>query len=411
LIVPAFEGGHRFFPDADISSSSVGRNIVRVRANVENVDEGDTVLFRAFDVDDPSDDTLIDRNRASGNDNRGRLEGLHAPDDSRPVSTSSSGFHGRLRAVNQDGLGEWSDEKDVVSAKVKLVDGELIAEVDLLTSFAPGDNFRVIAVPSTMSEEIEKADVGSKSKFRIRTSNENKFLTPQLAVWRYVHVEDDTSIGATGFALLQASTDSRVNRLAEAYIEPNYTAIATIDVSDPPESGRLQLNRDNSIIAEHTAIVDAHRQSKQVESDVFWATYVTDKFDSLRPVVQGQPFINGVTQYRGPSAYEFSVVFNDESDQFYGSLSASQQLAAKQRTIMHEIGHQLLQTVRHEGDMGDINRYNNSNEATQRKIKRWDRHLNIMNANAVAVPSSTGPVDYFYFWRKHIDQIRLKKNI
>jgi hypothetical protein len=90
---PAFGGGYRFFPDAVTYAgrnplTNPQRNIVRVRAVLPNwVPAGVSVYFRSFDVDDPSNDKILDPNdyrdvnTARGNkggDNRGLFATLRA---------------------------------------------------------------------------------------------------------------------------------------------------------------------------------------------------------------------------------------------------------------------------------------------------------------------------------------------
>lgn len=192
---PAFMGGDQFFPDAqDFTSRTQANNIVRVRASVDGVKVGDIVYFRAYDVDDPSPDRVIDPNgdgAANGNDNRGQLAGLDLQNDNadggRPANSrapTAGGFQGHLRPIKADGTpGKWNVEGAVVVAVVRQDAGGLFAEVDLATSFAPGDNFRVGA--SLYSSTIANVNA-------LDTKTVYKTMTPQLSVWRYFNIELDS---------------------------------------------------------------------------------------------------------------------------------------------------------------------------------------------------------------------------
>ncbi len=151
LMQPMFKGGDMFFPDAKIDKPGLGRNIVRVCAKVRGMKEGDPVYFRSFDVADP---LKVKKKKEDpeprGNDNNGSV----AADHHTPVSSKGDGFAGQLRAVNanaskKDLLDGWGEAGKTTKAEVKTITIEgkdvLVAEVDLLTSFCPGDNFRVVA--------------------------------------------------------------------------------------------------------------------------------------------------------------------------------------------------------------------------------------------------------------------------
>jgi hypothetical protein len=205
---PDFLGGDRFFPDAETySTNDVARNIVHVRATVTNASVGDPIWFRAYDVDDPSDNSTIDSNGIDGSDNRGRilptsidLSTLGAGDAGMPgppMDPNDDGFAGYLREYYWDDqeeeiiVGRWHDEngtydESVVEATVQEdpVTGELFAEADLATSFAPGDNFRVAA---SFNKEAFKDTLDTASY----PEEDGVVATPQLSVWRKFHVEQD----------------------------------------------------------------------------------------------------------------------------------------------------------------------------------------------------------------------------
>ncbi len=430
LIEPAFGGGDRFFPDSDIQDTSQGRNIVRVRAVVEGLDEGDNVLFLAVDVDDPTNDRKLDANdtttKENGSDNRGRLDDFHNPGDSAKVTRTSGGFHGRLRSVNdadgQQTFGDWGGEHDVVEAQVKMLDGQLVAEVDLLTSFAPGDNFRVVAVTEAQRASIENTTVKNEDdKFQIATDIESPLLSPQLAVWRHLHVEDDTAVGQPLYSLMQPTVNRQENRFADAYIVPNYDVVAAVDTSDPPAGGQLRLRANNSIAQDQIDAIEVHRQTRDIESRTFWAVYITDSYTSPTPPPASpaspelREYIAGVTSHLDETAYEFSVVFDQDNVTFYEDVGG---LVSNPKIVVHEVGHQVLQYSFHRGNTTDIGAYGgavtgNSHEPFD--IDYWqDKGLNIMNESAVEVPMNNtklGDVDYFFFWRSDIDRLRRQNEI
>lgn len=190
-------GGWRFYPDGkDFEHRDRGRNIVRVRAKITPAVAGVTVYFKAFDVDDPSNTTEVDPTPL-GSDNRGSLDA----GDVRMPGPSNNGDHyeGRLgRVLNGKPVGDFLAERSIVAVKTN-ADG--IAEVDLLTTFAPGDNFRVSAstnkratddliINDPNSPQETPNDVPSD----LTNPNGPKFpgkATEQLSIWRHLHVEHD----------------------------------------------------------------------------------------------------------------------------------------------------------------------------------------------------------------------------
>ncbi|MGC3967374.1 MAG: Calx-beta domain-containing protein [Pirellulales bacterium] len=218
---------YRFFPDARYDGTTVeseGRNVVRVRAVVEGLKEGDRVYFRAYDVDDASRADAADNAVPQGNDNYGRLNleldaeggivsGHHTPGDPDDVG----GFAGLLRGVGADGLahvwhgyeGDPLTDVPLVSGIVRRdwITGEYYAEADLLVSFQPGDNFRVVAIPQPKGGEPNwDADDGQIPTDIVEAFETLDFADaahgaqPQtggakasgtLTVWRYLHMEVD----------------------------------------------------------------------------------------------------------------------------------------------------------------------------------------------------------------------------
>jgi len=442
---PAFMGGDMFFPDAIIDAPDKGRNIVRVRATVNGLAEGASVYFRAFDVDDPSTDPTIDTNDKkgpTGNDNRGQLaKSLHTPAASK--RPTQGGYQGRLRAVNagQGGeeLGKWGDEGAVVEAKVKKITVNnqevLVAEVDLLTSFAPGDNFRVLACDAARTGALKNAGVNPEKPPCIPTKSDQPYLTPQLSVWRYLHIEDDCINSGQDSAdmrkLMQAGTTNRQsNRFADAYLEPEYASInnANINKNKPqPRNPRLNVNANSSINAQQEGEINAARDSSNLEKNTFWVVYVTDVYltptDGLWGITS-----NKFTQ----TPYDASVIFSND---MIRALTPEAGKVAIGKVAVHEVGHQILLALKpggadnsgHRGTgcknvnnraVGDVADYYRASEDKKRG-PQWVKTVNIMspdgqlvpmNNDAAALPNepgaTAGPFDMFYFYSLDIAAMR-----
>jgi hypothetical protein len=206
---PPFEGGWRIFPDAPdfASRNDTGKNIVRVRAKLSIPKKDVKVYFRSFDVDDPTKQQpaiqyrLWDLNHEidaddNGLDNRGSLGGAGLDRPVRSIEPDADrywkkgkGFHGRMRAV---GMGSFAAENGTVMALSEIgADGNAYAEAELAVSFAPGDNFRVIA-------STERTQLENLSALEVPTSGDIKralphgAASPQLSVWRRLNIEHDT---------------------------------------------------------------------------------------------------------------------------------------------------------------------------------------------------------------------------
>jgi hypothetical protein len=426
LIEPRFKGGDQFFPDADIKSANKPRNIVRVRAYLTDMAVDDLVAFKVFDVDDPSTDKRIDANGDAGGDNRGTA--------------------GKLRTVNAGNVvGAWS--AGIVTAKVKeLLDangqpeGVLVAEVDLMTSLSPGDNYRVYAVPNkSLRARLVAAHVRATGDGRVQTNDQTEadpttefrwddddpHLTRQLSVWRYLHVEDDSSVNVYG--LMQAVTGSinrQDNRFADAYLEPEYATLnaPAVNTSRPATGRPLAVDlRTGQTSRNDTNEILGHMQSPEarLEQDAFWVVYVTNGF------TQPTPGVLGVTMNiaSAPIPFEASVVFTDAVS---GTMA--------QRVAVHEVGHQLLMPGGagadkdgHRGDQvklvggtlrGKLVDYYLATDAVKREDK-WLDSINIMTSDAQKVPldnseetipglvgGKAGPIDRFFFHPNDVAAIR-----
>jgi hypothetical protein len=89
---PNSDGGQRIFPDKDSPGDTVNRQQIRVTAQIADNQQGVTVYFRNFDLDDPSADNIIDPNGNDGDDNNGSVNGSSAGElSSASAVTNSSG--------------------------------------------------------------------------------------------------------------------------------------------------------------------------------------------------------------------------------------------------------------------------------------------------------------------------------
>lgn len=396
---------------------------------------GDVVLFRAFDVDDPSTDKVIDGNGGDGADNRGTLSTtLHAPGASK--ATTAGGSHGRLRSVNAGNVVQnpWAAAGSIVSAKVKEQidkngnvvrggDGNpvLVAETDLLTTFNPGDNYRVVAVPERMREALTRLGVKASATPVIGTSEAKPYFTPQLSVWRHLHVEADAA--AASFGLMGATTNRQENRFADAYLQPNYDVVAAKNAGAPvggalivdlvagsPTQGTTDLRQEEA--------VRLKRETEKLESPVFWVVYVTDTY------TQPAAAIFGVTLNRNNTQpWQASFVFSTDITAFFGAGAAT----AINKTVVHEVGHQVLRTAGgldkdgHRGSMADVEAYYALSDLNKADPKRAEK-VNIMTATTLQVPmnnggatlpgkpGSAGPFDMFYFYSFDIDTMRRRND-
>ena len=441
ITIPQFKGGDRFFPDALVGNINVGRNIVRVRTEVTGVPEGTPVYFRAFDVDDPSSDLIIDPNDAkvedSGGDNRGRIgtgTALHNPVASISLNVNTkNGYNGRLRSVNfvnnKETAGEWKVDGEVVEALVKKIQingaDHFVAEVDLLTTFAPGDNFRVVA--SLNDGGLKNADPG-----KLKTDGDFPGVTPQLAIWRHLHVEDDA--GSDIYKLMQAVGDNRQkNRFADAYIQPEYTDL-TGGLNNKPNAFTMTIAADGKIdeIAFQTLppFMNQNVYINGKESPKYWVVYATDLVKLGNPganlirdgIHLGYTLNNKHLGYTFQASYIFResvAIVVDESIADPNARPAAVD-AIIARVTVHEIAHQLLQVnnLDRNGHRGSSKKLLEYFVSAQQSDKTWAKDINIMNVEGHSVPESnnlnkqtanngnTGSIDRFYFYSSDIVTMR-----
>jgi len=228
-------GTYRFFPDAKYVGGQLQSgpsNTVRVRAEVEGLKAGDLVYFAAFDVDDPTYfgsqwDNDIGIAGRRGNDNLGKID-LNNPYAPIDVETSTTiGFSGLLRDADAPNNAPWvapaaGRNFPITSAVVYFdaVANVYYAEVDLLTSFQPGDNFRVVALPQRQADNnpgniptyVEDAfhalDFADESINAQPAAESGMSASRVLTVWRKLHVELDVMQSAAGQAGDQVSAQA-----------------------------------------------------------------------------------------------------------------------------------------------------------------------------------------------------------
>jgi hypothetical protein len=475
----SFQGGDRFFPDAVITvpgltpavASLIGRNVVRVRVEVKGAEIGQPIWFRSFDVDDPSDDNYvfkdhrkyIDTDAVVGtkklpNDNRGRLASPHTAAPSvTPLATGTSlDGAGILRAVNSGNtLGGWGANGKAVKALVKPLtnalgqpidkDGnvvaeinqaQLIAEVDLATTFAPGDNFRIGAIfqPAAMSDADFELKMNAIPPNIILTQGAPEFpdgkewnfwpdyfrLTGQLAVWRHLHFEDDTTVNLRG--QMSPTTNRQGNRFADAFIEPEYlqinggggapgvnaTTLPPLPVTLDPITGEVSQNGEDALWTS--------RDSKNLDQPTFWVVYIGDTYTkiNLDPIwgfaVNATSDPNNAT---GTNAFQASVIFRAQLE---GGLLIAQapalQREGSEKVAVHEVAHQILTLGAngldkngHRGKSANIDNYLNLGQPA---VASWFDTINIMNEVPYYVPGAlgVGTIDVFYFHPRDVEAMR-----
>jgi hypothetical protein len=243
-----FGGGYRFFPDAEDYDNrlDLDRNRILVRAAVTGAAQGTPVWFRSFDVDDPSIDKIIDRNDIfsggpvpgpRGRDNRGKLDGnqhVSLPDELTPQYVS--GYRGILRPLLPVGSGLGEEGKPVKT----LVDAQGMATVELYTSFAPGDNLRVLASmeegalsPRALNDLNSVPTTGAVPNFKGAAS-------PQLSVWRHLFVEQDKMAATTSADIVAGTICASPRANADGTFTSTVFTGASLVVPDEFEEGILR---------------------------------------------------------------------------------------------------------------------------------------------------------------------------
>ncbi len=191
--------GLRIFPDRQTPADAINRSKVRVKATVDPPQEGCTVSFKSFDIDDPSSNTTpVDPNGSAGNDNRGtpKIGALSAPS----AQTDTTG----------------------------------VAIADFTVTKQPGDNFKVVATGNG-GDFLDSLTVDGVD---IKDAEGNTLPTPQakvtemLTVWRRVHIEVDSMGTVTG---------NQVKGLVKKF--NSQKNVVTLDMTLPDGKNRFENGR------------------------------------------------------------------------------------------------------------------------------------------------------------------------
>lgn len=229
---PTFGGGYRFFPDAgSYATRTVSRNIVRLRATIIPARAGIPIHFRSFDVDDPSTIGIIDPFGADGSDNRGTLAGANLD---APGLLAQNGYRGHLRPVG----GAFAAEGGIVTVPSTLGPlGNASADVELATSFNPGDNFRVAA--STIQAQLTGLNDTTSVPTTGAIANFEGAVSDQLSVWRSFHIEQDRMTALS----TQGPVTAMVTAVAGAGFEWELTTNLNIPLPNQFNGGSVYLRR------------------------------------------------------------------------------------------------------------------------------------------------------------------------
>jgi hypothetical protein len=163
-------GGQRIFPDKNTPVDGFNRRIVRVKATLDTASnpDGYKVIFKAFDVDDPTDDAIIDVNGVAGNDNR---------------PTLAAGNPGTMSAnTTQPGT---SSEVAVLATGIEVV-------AYLTVTMQPGNNVVVAATTSENMGTVTIDGTGLKDSTGASLPTAEIKRTELLTTWRRLHVEADS---------------------------------------------------------------------------------------------------------------------------------------------------------------------------------------------------------------------------
>ena len=157
------------------ATDGANRAKVRVKAKLANSQQGVTIHFATFDMDDPSANTApLDSNGYSGNDNKGSVSGKKEGTLSLPGTSSTN----TTASAPTNNMGE--------------------AIVELTVTKQPGDNFAVVASKDdTQLSGITASGLDLKAGTTTITSTQTTPTKPLirtnlLTVWRRLHLEVDT---------------------------------------------------------------------------------------------------------------------------------------------------------------------------------------------------------------------------
>ncbi|MGI8787523.1 MAG: hypothetical protein ACR2HG_07175 [Pyrinomonadaceae bacterium] len=181
----------RIFAEKKFPEDTVNHKRVRVKATVGKPNVA--VYFQNYDVDDPSDDDIIDDNGSAGNDNReGRIIG-------QPYPPSAAG-------TLSDGSTVCPPSNGMLC---RLTDSNGVATITFSVTKQPGDNFRVAAStdPAYLSG-VTVNGTGLKDSANISLPTMKAQQTDMLMVWRKVHLEVD-SMGPVAFNIVNGRIQSK----------------------------------------------------------------------------------------------------------------------------------------------------------------------------------------------------------
>lgn len=290
--------GKRIYPGKVTPSDTKNRRKVKVRASL-NVPVADwTVYFKAFDIDDPFDNSSpIDSNGSDGGDNRGGSGSLSATTD----YTDASGT----------------------------------AEVQLTVTMQPGDNFRVGAHVGSLSSVTD--DDGPANNNPEVPGQPGKY-TQMLTVWRKLHTEVD-SMGAPPPGTTWGPDDVVVSDVPD----PD-TGLFELAFQDAYVSPVFDTGNDNSNAAFVYNLTDLATQGSNnrgttAESSDFWVAYIQGAYEGNLTKdndPDGEVAVAGIYKDSGP---EYAFVFI-EVIRVLCVEHAWDQTVMERRTTLHEIGHE-----------------------------------------------------------------------
>jgi hypothetical protein len=217
-------GGQRVFPDKNGPSDSTNRKIVLVRATVDGKSTKEnpiTVYFKAFDVDDPSSDSIIDTNGTLGGDNR-----LNAGPGTFTTST----------AINQPGT----------SSEISVTIPPLLdqAVVYLTVTMQPGNNVVVAATTTGDLSKVTVAETGLIYNLQTLLPTNDIKRTEMLTTWRRLHIEvDSMGVATNNFVTGIIPNDTVIRR--------NQTATITLNTGITLQPNRFEGGR---LVVEGTSL-------------------------------------------------------------------------------------------------------------------------------------------------------------
>jgi hypothetical protein len=239
---PAGQDGERIYADKNNAGDTTNRRAVLVRAYVQaplNCPDY-KVVFKAYDVDDPSSDTTIDPNDTTGptgNDNRlpgGALTagpGLFSHSPTGPTAASTDSIDGNRE-----------------------LDGTFTAYFHVTTQ--PGNNAVIAATTGHISElnAVTIDGTGLRDGAGVSLPTNRIKRTNLLTTWRRLHIETD-SMSYIFLNKITGTTGTAIDALPR-----NRTAV--IDVTPSPnialetnrfENGRLVSGSTSLVVTGNTA--------------------------------------------------------------------------------------------------------------------------------------------------------------